>query len=924
MPRQRLLACLLSVSVVAGCRQVHLIQDPPAIPPSFADSKGQDFNAGRVQSIAVSPVERKRALIAMEFGGLWGTVNGGESWFRIFSLPEVMVSDVEFGSDGTTVVATVFRDNQVVNGGGIYVSRDKGGTWSRPATGIVPPTGVRTNAYAVSRSPDESGLWYVGTDFGVAISRDNGATWTHVQLDPAFRAMAQAVLGFPGGQVLALGPSALYRSDDRGATWRSVITDSFGQNFNYGANKMDRSPYFPWAFILRDYRFSSDPNISKGAVWFYELDTGTQTLLTTPQGNSRGPFIRVTTEAKHAQEFGPWPITIWTGHGWDGYRVARTTVEEFRALTKEDWTSYIATAGIHADMGDMGVDGNLQPVFLGSDGGIFKPRPVPTADGEWVSAAVPGSGMNSLQMTDLAGTNMVRPDGQVLSTSLYFGTQDNFLWASPDGGRTWPRGDGGEGYDVEVRPDAPPGVPITVGYVEIGGNWAEQFSDANFVNQRLVPDVDQGGQPLDSQQMKQAFYLEPTAGGTKSSWLRFRIGFGPQSEIYVSTNSGDNWRKRFNLNFLWAGAVERTNLKPPVLTQGVAASVAPDVTGGIPREGVMAWVTVYLGTGGIGLVPLSNLYADRVDTIDDSDAVRLPGNGSLGIRAAQWDSHAVFGVDPNDWQFLIAPDTRAGNVKVSRDGGQTWAVDQRLTQQVLAGGRLKMYDVDDYHMQVTKIAFDPYHDGRILVGTRDAGVICTADDGKTWRTIKDSGRISYVTGFHFYPNGAVHIGSWGHGLWFLQKTTGCSETEPPYWDRHPPVGEVETAGVLARGTRQEPPAPRGEADPSVAKLFVWTAYPASGVAGVGPDNLLQVAGRGFPAGKEVTLVVRERETYKQTAKVDKDGTFSTSMRLPEDLPYGKYSIEAIGPEGKVLSVAEFVKSFVDDERLERESREKSR
>lgn len=909
-------ASLLSLVVVAGCERVHLIQDPPAIPPSFADSAGNHFNAGRVQSIAVSPVDRNRALVAMEFGGLWGTINGGENWFRIFSLPAVMVGDVEFGTDGTTVVATVFRDNQVANGGGIYVSRDRGGSWTRPATGVVPPAPfiTRTSAYGISRAPDESGLWYVGTDFGVAISTDNGATWTHKALEPVSPPMVQAVLGFPGGQVLALASNALYRSDDRGGAWRKVLADSFfSQQFQYGANKMDRSPYAPWAFILREYHFnSSDPADRFGTIWFYELDTDTKTLLTTPQGRSRGPFVRVTKEP--GPEFGPWPIKVWTGHGWDGYQVTRATVEEFRALTKEDWTSYIATAGVHADMSDLGVDAGLQPSFLGSDGGLFKPRPPSsTAAGDWVSAAVPGSGMNSLQITDLAGTNMVRPDGQVLSTSLYFGTQDNNLWASADGGKTWPRSDAAEGYDLEVRPDARPGEPITVGYVEIGGDWTEQFADANFLNQRVVPDVDQNGQPLDSQQMKQAFYLEPSAGGTATSWLRLRLGGAPSNGVYVSTNSGKTWRRRFDLNFGWAGSVQRTNLKGGVLTEGVAARVDPDVvTAGI-REGVMAWVSVYLGTGGIGLVPLSNLYADRVDTIDDSDVVRLPGNGSLGRRAAQWDSHAVFGVDPYDWRFLIAPDIVAGDVKVSRDGGQTWVKDHRLTAQVLQGGRLKMRDLDDYHMQVTKIAFDPYREGRILVGTRDAGVICTTDGGKTWRTINNSERISYVTGFHFYPNGAVHIASWGHGLWFLQRTSGCSKTDPPYWDRRPPVADTEgTVGVLARKP-EEPPTPRGEAQPGVAKLFMSTAYPSSGIAGLGPDNLLEVSGRGFPPGQEVILRIREMKLPEKRVAVGKDGVLSTSWRLPEDLPYGTFTIEAVAaPEAKILAVADFGKSYSDE------------
>jgi hypothetical protein len=102
-------------------------------------------------------------------------------------------------------------------------------------------------------------------------------------------------------------------------------------------------------------------------------------------------------------------------------------------------------------------------------------------------------------------------------------------------------------------------------------------------------------------------------------------------------------------------------------------------------------------------------------------------------------------------------------------------------------------------------------------------------------------------------------------------------------------------------------------------VFVTTAYPASGIAGLGPDNVLQVSGRNFPAARS-DVAHSQGELLKQSVRVGKDGVFSTSVRLPEDLPYGTFTIEAVvGPEAKILAVADFVKSYSDEEQPRRDA-----
>ena len=499
-----------------------------------------------------------------------------------------------------------------------------------------------TSAYSISHVLDERGLWYVGTDYGVAVSHDDGATWTHVGLyfNPGEAPQgAQSVLAFPGGSVLAMTSSGVFRSDDRGATWRVVIADDFSDfapaNGNVGnsGNKMARPPDKPWAFISKEFHYTStDPRKGAGELWFYELDTDTKTLLALPRGRSRGPFVRV------SRDFLYGGYRVWVGEGWDGYYVIRGDAAAFRGLlsnaTWDDWVSFIAEAGIHADMGDLGLVSGAVPAYLGSDGGIFKQRQQANwwdigGSHKWMSAAAPGSGMNSLQISDIGGTNFHMPDDSV-QTSLYLTTQDNALYASPDGGQTWKIGDAGEGFGIEVRPDAVAGQRAQVAYVGVT-TAGIALADADFANVRPVPNVDENGTALDN--MERPFFVSQQGNGP-SNWVRLRnLAPMPLRQAFYSNNSGANWRQFATINF---------------------AS-----TGELRTVGTVSWLPVFLGGNPnlVGLVPLNTSTPPGIPppTYDDSDVVRLPNSGNIGTRFTEWDIHAVYAVHPTNWAYLIVP-----------------------------------------------------------------------------------------------------------------------------------------------------------------------------------------------------------------------------------------------------------------------------
>ena len=169
-----------------------------------------------IGGIAASPTEPS-VVFAATSQGVFRSTDGAASWARC--SPELATLTVLVLPDGRTVLAGT-------SGGAVLRSTDGGSHWSAAHAGIP---GMQVSILVCSAT--EPGVVYCGTDNGVAVSVDSGASWqTRIRgLVPTVRAGEAAPRveigallsdpAVPHRVTAALLGHGLVVSDDDGNTW---------------------------------------------------------------------------------------------------------------------------------------------------------------------------------------------------------------------------------------------------------------------------------------------------------------------------------------------------------------------------------------------------------------------------------------------------------------------------------------------------------------------------------------------------------------------------------------------------------------------------------------------------------------------------------------------------------------------------------
>lgn len=206
-------------------------------PWSWNRTSGWNPGVGRVTSIAVHPLDNNLIYITSPGGGLWKSTTGGNNWTPMTdynsSWMNLYYVAVDPGNTQTLYVGT---------SGGTVIKSTNGGT---SFTIISGSSGISGTVRKILIQPSNTNIIFVCSSSGIHRSVNGGANWTQVlniqKEDIEFKADDVNVMLATGNGSSGSAIPVLHRSVDNGVTW-SPITNGIS---TYGRSLVTVSPANP-------------------------------------------------------------------------------------------------------------------------------------------------------------------------------------------------------------------------------------------------------------------------------------------------------------------------------------------------------------------------------------------------------------------------------------------------------------------------------------------------------------------------------------------------------------------------------------------------------------------------------------------------------------------------------------------------------
>ncbi len=155
---------------------------PRSLDPAAAADVGND-RRGVIYTIAPSPLLVPMVWVGTDDGQIHVTMNDGQAWSNVTPAAITAWSRVTMIEashfDLNVAYASVDRHQLQDFEPYIYRTRDAGRTWQKITTGL-PSDGY---VHSVKEDPKRQGLLFAGTERGVHVSFDDGASWQPFQLN---------------------------------------------------------------------------------------------------------------------------------------------------------------------------------------------------------------------------------------------------------------------------------------------------------------------------------------------------------------------------------------------------------------------------------------------------------------------------------------------------------------------------------------------------------------------------------------------------------------------------------------------------------------------------------------------------------------------------------------------------------------------